>query len=243
MKQEKKDLLKEYKLEDMQKRFQQIVEYTFITSPTLSEEGEDEETPEDANSDTSDTGNEEQNVENMPQDTNNGNEDYTVTDTETEQTPDNSVDTTPMQDGDEVMDVDDLTNSQEEIEYKVDGVDDKLLRIAKVIDKLIPAIEANSNKIEDLKSEFEKRNPTEEEKINLRSQDSYPYTVKPKDYWNAKSNDGNYNVMYDNNVSPNDEEKEYVLRKSDIANNSIDDRSVYKSFDVPKQMSDYLNMF
>ena len=243
MKQEKKDLLKEYKLEDMQKRFQQIVEYTFITSPTLPEEGEDEETPEDANSDTSDTGNEEQNVENMPQDTNNGNEDYTVTDTETEQTPDNAVDTTPMQDGDEVIDVDDLTNSQEEIEYKVDGVDDKLLRIAKVIDKLIPAIEANSNKIEDLKSEFEKRNPTEEEKINLRSQDSYPYTVKPKDYWNAKSNDGNYNVMYDNNVSPNDEEKEYVLRKSDIANNSIDDRSVYKSFDVPKQMSDYLNMF
>ena len=37
-----KDILKEYKLEDMAKRFQQIVEYTFITSPTISEDGEDD---------------------------------------------------------------------------------------------------------------------------------------------------------------------------------------------------------
>lgn len=90
------------------------------------------------------------------------------------------IETTPMQDGDEVIDVDDLTNSQKETEYKIDGVDDRLIKIARVIDKLIPAIEANNSKIEDLKAEFEKRNPTEAEKLNLRSQSSFPYSVKPK---------------------------------------------------------------
>lgn len=83
------------------------------------------------------------------------------------------IETTPMQDGDEVIDVDDLTNSQKETEYKIDGVDDRLIKIARVIDKLIPAIEANNSKIEDLKAEFEKRNPTEAEKLNLRSQSSF----------------------------------------------------------------------
>ena len=37
-----KDLLKKYHLEEAQKRFQQITEYTFITKPLLGEDGEDD---------------------------------------------------------------------------------------------------------------------------------------------------------------------------------------------------------
>ena len=38
-----KQYLKEHNLLDMQKRFQQIYEYSFISSPMLNEEGEDDD--------------------------------------------------------------------------------------------------------------------------------------------------------------------------------------------------------
>lgn len=248
-----KDILKEYKLEDMAKRFQQIVEYTFITSPTISEDGEDDtnsqnqQEPQDVTQPQQDAINNNGNTsmqqgaeEDVPVETE-------VPDDETmedmPQQGNGGIETTPMQDGDEVIDVDDLTNSQKETEYKIDGVDDRLIKIARVIDKLIPAIEANNSKIEDLKAEFEKRNPTETEKLNLRSQSSFPYSVKPKDYWNNKSQDGNYNVIYDNGVDPNKEDKEYVLKQKDIDNAASDDRSTYKTFDIPKQLTDYFDLF
>lgn len=249
-----KDLLKEYRLEDMHKRFQQIVEYTFITSPTLSEDDEDNV---QANNDITQTGDNQQNNNNdavqtggnEQNDTNN--DDAMQADNQQNNTDeevpnfdeppidnnDSATEVSQMQDGDEVIDVDDITNSQEEIEYKVDGVDDKLLKIAKVINKLIPAIEDNNNKIEDLKKEFEKRNPTEEEKINLRSQDSYPYSVKPKEYWDEKQKNSNYDITYDNS------DKEYVLKKQDLLKNGNNDIEIYKSFNIPNQMSDYFNLY
>lgn len=257
-----KDLLKEYKLEDMAKRFQQIVEYTFITSPTISEDGEDntnnqtqQEPQDDVTQSQGNNNTDRQDVINNNGDTSiqqDAEEDVPVEtevpDDETmedmpQQQSNGGIETTPMQDGDEVIDVDDLTNSQKETEYKIDGVDDRLIKIARVIDKLIPAIEANNSKIEDLKAEFEKRNPTETEKLNLRSQSSFPYSVKPKDYWDNKSQDGNYNVIYDNGVDPNKEDKEYVLKQKDIDNTASDDRSTYKTFDIPKQLTDYFDLF
>ena len=256
-----KDLLKEYKLEDMAKRFQQIVEYTFITSPTISEDGEDDINANNQNQEQPQDSNQQQNGDTGSQDMTANNDtsmqqgaekdvpvETEVPDDETmedmpQQQGNGGIETTPMQDGDEVIDVDDLTNSQKETEYKIDGVDDRLIKIATVIDKLIPAIEANNSKIEDLKAEFEKRNPTETEKLNLRSQSSFPYSVKPKDYWNNKSQDGNYNVIYDNGVDPNKEDKEYVLKQKDIDNAASDDRSTYKTFDIPKQLTDYFDLF
>lgn len=257
-----KDLLKEYKLEDMAKRFQQIVEYTFITSPTISEDGEDntnnqtqQEPQDDVTQQQGDNNTDRQDVTNNNGDTSiqQGAEEDVPVETEVpddetmedmpQQQSNGGIETTPMQDGDEVIDVDDLTNSQKETEYKIDGVDDRLIKIARVIDKLIPAIEANNSKIEDLKAEFEKRNPTETEKLNLRSQSSFPYSVKPKDYWDNKSQDGNYNVIYDNGVDPNKEDKEYVLKQKDIDNIASDDRSTYKTFDIPKQLTDYFDLF
>lgn len=257
-----KDLLKEYKLEDMAKRFQQIVEYTFITSPTISEDGEDntnnqtqQEPQDDVTQSQGNNNTDRQDVINNNGDTSiqQGAEEDVPVETEVpddetmedmpQQQSNGGIETTPMQDGDEVIDVDDLTNSQKETEYKIDGVDDRLIKIARVIDKLIPAIEANNSKIEDLKAEFEKRNPTETEKLNLRSQSSFPYSVKPKDYWDNKSQDGNYNVIYDNGVDPNKEDKEYVLKQKDIDNTASDDRSTYKTFDIPKQLTDYFDLF
>ena len=46
-----------------------------------------------------------------------------------------------MQPDDEVIDVDDLTNAQEETEEKVDGVNTQLLRLLKVVSKYSDAID------------------------------------------------------------------------------------------------------
>lgn len=251
-----KELLKEYNLENVQKRFQQLCEYTFITKPTLSED--DDENGEQEAQQGQDQGQQQgipqptdggtSNVQNMPpQEVQNGNDQMDGMNNQQQEMPQepmdgeveqNGIETSPMEADDEVIDVDDLTQSQEETEYKVDGVDDKLVKLLKVTDKFLAALEQNDRKIEDLKAEIEKRNPTEEEKLNLRSQASYPYSERPKDFWDNKMKNSNYNVIYNNDVPTSKEQEEYVLTKDDL--NGMNDRDIAKSFD-PSKLSDYFD--
>lgn len=141
------------------------------------------------------------------------------------------------QPGDEVVDVDELTQSQETTEFKVDHVDDKLNKVLKVISKFTDAIEANDQKIEDLKKEFEKRNPTAEETLNLRSLASYPFSERPDKYWKKqKEEHPNYKVVSNNEVPTSDEIKIY---KSDVDN--FNERDIMKSLGEEHiQLSDFL---
>ena len=267
-----KELLKKYRLEEAQKRFQQISEYTFITKPLLDEEGDDDQQqPQDIN-------NQPVGQQQPPQQDNGGNPGGDVQpkddmngvgkqtpvsgddmppqqgdsagvpdnggeqmgvdfETNDSQTVDDNV--SSMQDGDEVIDVDELTNAQETTEVKIDGVNDKLQDLLAVTTKFIAAVDQNNKKIDDLRAEFEKRNPSEEERINIRSQASAPYSETPKDYWDKKSQASNYNVIYNNDVDPDKEENEYIIKKGDI--NGIDDRSLAKSLDYPTKLKDFLN--
>lgn len=140
---------------------------------------------------------------------------------------------------DEVIDVDDLTNSQESAEYKIDGVDDKLTKLLAIAGKFAKAIEDNDAKLEDLKSEMEKRNPTDVERINIRSQNSQPFNVNPGEYWEtARAKNPNYDVISDNNVAPNEEEKTYTITDNDLKD--FNSAEVEKSFsDMPKDFMDY----
>ena len=140
---------------------------------------------------------------------------------------------------DEVLDVDDLTNSQEAAEYKIDGVDDKLTKLLAIAGKFAKAIEDNDNKINDLKAEVEKRNPTDIERINIRSQNSQPFSVNPGAYWDGvRAKNPNYQVVSDNNVSPNEEDKVYTITDDDLKN--FNTSEVEKSFsDMPKDLMDY----
>lgn len=134
------------------------------------------------------------------------------------------------EEGDEVIDVDDLTQSQEASSAKLDGVDIKLTRMLDVIEKFSQAIAQNDQKIADLKREFEKRNPTQQEIMNIRSQASAPFGETPKNYWDKKiENDPRYHVVYDNDVSPADELKKYEITTDDIQNLNIKD--ILDSFD------------
>jgi len=90
-----------------------------------------------------------------------------------------------------------------------------------------------------LKDEFEKRNPTEEEKLNIRSQTSYPYSETPKDYWTHKTSENpHYNVIYNNDVAPSDEQKEFEIRKSDI--DGLNMKSISDTLDMKQDLNKYL---
>jgi len=156
------------------------------------------------------------------------------------QDEEDGVDTVEMEPDDEVIDVDELTQSQEATEYKIDGVDDRLSKIFAVVKKFSDQLEKQQQSIISLKDEFEKRNPTEEERLNIRSQSSYPYSELPKDYWEKKAKQNpHYNIMSDNEVSPNDEQEEFEIKSSDL--NGMNLRNISDTLNIDQKLSDYLD--
>ena len=154
--------------------------------------------------------------------------------------PDEDTDMEGGDDDEEVIDVDDLTNSQEATEYKIDGVNDKITALLQVTSKFADAREDNEKQLQDLRRELERRNPTPEEKMNIRSQASYPYGESPRDYWDRKSaQNPNYEVIYNNDVAPQDEDKEFEIKRDDLEN--IDTKSLSDSLEFPKELRDYLD--
>lgn len=154
--------------------------------------------------------------------------------------PDMGGDMPPMDDmggsegtDDEVLDVDDLTKAQEINNAKVNSVGRDLGTVDRRIEKLLAAIEgmqntidSNNAEIESLRAEFEKRNPTQTEKLNLRSLDSYPFNTKPNEYWDSKDNMF-YDVYGDNKIPTS---KEYTITDDDV--NEYDDKDIEDSFDL-----------
>ena len=159
--------------------------------------------------------------------------------------PDENSMMEPEMDGemesDEVIDVDDLTQSQETTEYKLDGVDDKLNQLINIVGKFAQAIDDNEEKMEELKRELEERNPSQQERLNIRSMSGSPYTVSPQDYWSSQNaRNPQYNVIADNDVAPNDEEELYTITDDDIKN--FNKSEIEKSInDIPKNLKDYFN--
>ena len=142
----------------------------------------------------------------------------------------------------DVIDVDQMTDAQQKTFDRVNDVGRDLGKTDARIEKLLGAIETmqgmidnNNSQIEDLKKEFEKRNPTQTEKLNLRSLDSYPFNVKPSDYWAEKEKDSNYSAYADNDEPTQDE---YVIRNNDI--DDLSEREIEKSF-VPKDLIQDIN--
>ena len=146
---------------------------------------------------------------------------------------------------DEVIDVDDITNAQEKMNTKVNHVGnelgdvrDKITSMLSSISNLEQMINNNNQEIIKFKQEFEKRNPTQTEKLNLRSLDSYPFNVSPSDYWKEKGLNPNSNYSaYGDNEEPTTDEYE-------ITNNDVDDfseREMEKSFDIDDEWKQDIN--
>ena len=134
----------------------------------------------------------------------------------------------------EVIDVDDLTNAQEKVNDKVnhvgrnlEDVDDKISQLMLYIDKMETMINKNNEDIQAFKAEFERRNPTDVEKMNLRAANSYPFNVSPTEYWNEKQKEGRYSIEDDNNGVG---QRKYEITNSDI--NDYNESSIAKSFHI-----------
>lgn len=136
----------------------------------------------------------------------------------------------------EVIDVDQLTDAQETMNTKVNSVghdlgqvDSKITQLLSTLEKMEQMIDNNNQEIQNFKKEFEKRNPTQTEKLNLRSLDSYPFNVSPQKYWADKGIDPNSNYSgYADNSEPTTQE--YELTNNDVDN--FDERMIERSFDV-----------
>ena len=118
-----------------------------------------------------------------------------------------------MQPGDEVLDVTELTDAQEDIEKEIHTIGGQFEKVLNAIKSFEDKINSNDDKIESLKAEIEKRNPTQVEKLNMQTAHSYPFNVKPEDYWKEKEATSNYSTEPDNNGK---EQPQYTITKADV---------------------------
>lgn len=158
---------------------------------------------------------------------------------------DNSSDigTDGMGEDDEVIDVDDLTQSQEETEEKVDDMQvsmekgfEKLIDVVSKLDKMI---DASTENMEQIKHEIEKRNPTPLEKLNMRAaNDSYPFNISPDDYWKEKEATSNYRIGGENEKDA----PQYTITQGDI-DKITDFQTISKELDDSMMNQNLLNIF
>ena len=165
--------------------------------------------------------------------------------------PDMGGDTMPPMEDEEpspeddpsLVDVEDITKAQEKTKDKVNSVGRDVVKVDKRLDSLMAAIDkmeamidANNQHIDDLNREFQKRNPTEVERLNLRSLDSYPFNVRPTDYWRDKGINSNYTAYFNNNEPTT---HEYTITNDDV--DDMNEREVAGSFYVDDNLKQDLN--
>ena len=132
-----------------------------------------------------------------------------------------------QQPGDEVLDVTELTDKQDDIEKEIHEVGGKFDEVLKAIGSFEELIRANDEKIEDLKAEIERRNPTQIEKLGNRKTLSYPFNVSPDEYWKDKEVNSNYSTEEDDNGK---EQGQYVITANDV-NGDTNWQAIAKSLD------------
>lgn len=163
-------------------------------------------------------------------DTDGGNEETSGDIPEEEPTPEEPVEAEPEAEPatDETeVDVTSLVKGSEEAKHAADVAShnsELLLNKLASLEAQISSMAQITAKIDGLEQEIIKRNPTQVEKLEMRSLSSYPYSQKLTDYWADK--EGQYNVM-------NTEKKpqEYVLKQDDV-DADYSESNIKKSFNV-----------
>jgi hypothetical protein len=143
------------------------------------------------------------------------------TDTPTD-TPETSTGT---DDGSVEIDVTDIVDKTEATKTSVEGMSskmDELLNKLSELESQVSGMDNVINKIDDLEKEIEKRNPTPVERLEMRSMNSFPYSVKLTDFWQDKEG---YEATEEN-------EEEFVLKQSDVDN--YNEKDIRKSFQFSK---------
>lgn len=90
----------------------------------------------------------------------------------------------------EEIDITDLVTTQQEIKDKQDGFMDDMISKLDELQTKLQSMDQILNKIENLEKKFDRyRDKTPEEKLMLRSLDSYPYNQKLTDFFDDKKVD------------------------------------------------------
>lgn len=223
------------------KRYKQLLEYTFYVPEEKKEEDNlilggsyitEQDPPAEEEDIFADTETTPEEVEDVTTDTEENpfgdTEDMTVTDTEGETDPfgdteieDEFATEEPIGSEDTVeVDVTDIVNKTEETKTSVDGVSTKMDELMSKLSELesqVSGMDNVINKIDNLEKEIERRNPTPVERLEMRSMDSFPYSVKLTDFW--KDRDG---------YETKEVEEEFTLTQSDVDN--FDEKEIKSSF-------------
>jgi hypothetical protein len=136
---------------------------------------------------------------------------------------------TATDDGSVEIDVTDIVDKTEETKTSVEGMSskmDELLSKLSELENQVSGMDNVINKIDDLEKEIEKRNPTPVERLEMRSMDSFPYSIKLTDFWKDKEG-------YE---ATEEEEEEFVLKQSDVDN--YNEKDIRKSFTFSKTEED-----
>jgi hypothetical protein len=125
------------------------------------------------------------------------------------------------------LDVTELVKGSEAAKQSADSANSKIDQLMGMVDKLenqLSSMSAISDKIEGLEKEIERRNPTPKEKLEMRSLDSFPYSVKLSDFWAEKGD------RYDTGAE-SDKPEEYTLTQKDV-DDSYSESDIEDSFDT-----------
>lgn len=126
-------------------------------------------------------------------------------------------------DGD-TIDIDDLTDAQEKLNHKTNKigidlgkVDNRIERLMASLEKMETMIDSNNEEIMNLRKEFEKRNPTQIERLDMRRKfDSPGFSETPEEAIEKRiQNRNNYSVT---DGGEKTDEKQYTLTQDDIKN-------------------------
>ena len=101
--------------------------------------------------------------------------------------------------------VDKAEATQEEIASLTSKMDELLGKLGD-LENQVSGMDQVITKIDDLEKEIEVRNPTPVEKLEMRSMDSFPYSVSLTDFWADQEG-------YD---TSGEEEEEYVITQKDV---------------------------
>lgn len=198
-------MINKQRLQEEQKRFRQLTEWSFV--PSGIEEDNDNDTTQSQNTD--DMGgmnmdnNQDINTDSNGVDMSGGMQDQGMNQDQNQDInmaqPDNSSmenmndipqldDDTKEQQDDDVIDVTKLTDAQIKMNDKLKSfinnmgtVNSSITDLMNLVDSLDKKIDNSNSQIQDLKQTIKDRLPNEEEKIQQRAEDGYPFSNNPSD--------------------------------------------------------------
>jgi vacuolar-type H+-ATPase subunit I/STV1 len=149
------------------------------------------------------------------------------------------------------VDVTDLIKGQEDVSQKVDSFNQQITSLNKILSNLeskINQMDELVGKINSIETELKEMNPTQEEKLEMVSLNTYPYNITLKDFWKDrldKVSPLTLNKKSDDNQE-NEKKEEVVFELTDDVINDYNSNDIEKSF-FPEshqlKKKDFFNQF